>query len=173
LGQLPVAIHATVRGTPGVPADPSQFLGADILGRALRAVRAVARIHSGDCRLTLKGHQAPVRSVAVSSDGGTVVSGALDHTVRVWNARSGACLDADSSDDARGALAAQHLCPVESRHLVNHYRDDSRQPAFVRPLIAFGPFDQAYGLLAGDRIVAFTASGEAHWFTLRRRGASG
>ena len=36
-------------------------------------------------------------------------------------------------------------------------------------LIAPGNFDQAYGPLAGDTILAFTANGEAHWFRLRQR----
>ena len=36
-------------------------------------------------------------------------------------------------------------------------------------LIAPGNFDQAYGQLAGDTILAFTANGEAHWFRLRQR----
>ena len=36
-------------------------------------------------------------------------------------------------------------------------------------LIAPGNFAQAYGLLAGDTILAFTANGEAHWFRLRQR----
>ena len=36
-------------------------------------------------------------------------------------------------------------------------------------LIAPGPFWDALGPLFEDRIVAFTASGEAHWFRIRRR----
>ena len=34
-------------------------------------------------------------------------------------------------------------------------------------LIAAGNFSQAFGLLPGDTILAFTANGEAHWFRLR------
>jgi len=34
-------------------------------------------------------------------------------------------------------------------------------------LIAPGNFEQAYGPLAGDTMLAFTANGEAHWFRLR------
>ena len=36
-------------------------------------------------------------------------------------------------------------------------------------LIAPENFAQAYGPLAGDTILAFTANGEAHWFRLRQR----
>jgi hypothetical protein len=36
-------------------------------------------------------------------------------------------------------------------------------------LIAPGNFAEAYGLLAGDTILAFAANGEAHWFRLRCR----
>lgn len=39
---------------------------------------------NGD-RLTLAGHQAQVVSVAISADGGRIVSGSVDGTVRIWS----------------------------------------------------------------------------------------
>ena len=38
---------------------------------------------------TLKGHEGPIRSVALSTDGRTAVSGSDDHTVRLWDAQTG------------------------------------------------------------------------------------
>jgi hypothetical protein len=41
--------------------------------------------------------------------------------------------------------------------------------AVAESLLAPGPFAKAYGPLAGNTILAFTANGEAHWFRLRWR----
>ena len=46
----------------------------------------------GELLRTLKGHTGPVYSVAVSPDGGTIVSGSLDMTVRLRRAAGGALL---------------------------------------------------------------------------------
>ena len=40
---------------------------------------------------SLQGHADWVRSVAISSDSRTIVSGSDDKTVRVWDAASGQC----------------------------------------------------------------------------------
>jgi hypothetical protein len=44
---------------------------------------------SGKELLTLKGHSAPIRSVAFSPDGQRIVTGSEDRTARVWDASSG------------------------------------------------------------------------------------
>ena len=44
---------------------------------------------TGECRYSLMGHQGGVWSVALSTDGTTLASGASDSTVRIWDARTG------------------------------------------------------------------------------------
>jgi len=46
---------------------------------------------STTCTETLTGHSSDVRSVAVSRDGQTVVSGSSDNTIKVWDIKSGSC----------------------------------------------------------------------------------
>lgn len=43
------------------------------------------------CLMTLIGHTEVVTSVAFSGDGSTVVSGSDDQTIKVWDAKTGAC----------------------------------------------------------------------------------
>ena len=43
------------------------------------------------CLMTLLGHTQRVKSVAISGDGVTIVSGSSDKTVKVWDAQTGAC----------------------------------------------------------------------------------
>ena len=43
------------------------------------------------CLLTLSGHGDIVRCVAATPDGGTIISGSWDHTLRIWDNRTGAC----------------------------------------------------------------------------------
>jgi len=40
---------------------------------------------------TLEGHSDDVNSVALTADGGTVVSGSGDKTVKVWDLKSNTC----------------------------------------------------------------------------------
>jgi WD40 repeat protein len=47
---------------------------------------------SGDCLITLQGHQNSVRSCAWSPDGLRLLSGSDDNTLKVWDAESGECL---------------------------------------------------------------------------------
>ncbi|KAK5994039.1 Vegetative incompatibility HET-E-1-like protein [Cladobotryum mycophilum] len=44
------------------------------------------------CRQTLTGHTDPVHTVAFSMDGRQILSGSSDHTIRIWNASTGACI---------------------------------------------------------------------------------
>ena len=43
----------------------------------------------GQVLKVLEGHTLPVNSVAISTDGGKIVSGSEDNTVRVWSAETG------------------------------------------------------------------------------------
>ena len=43
------------------------------------------------CRMTLIEHTGDVFSVAISMDGTTIISGSADHTVKLWDTRTGAC----------------------------------------------------------------------------------
>ena len=46
---------------------------------------------TGECELTLEGHNRAVTSACFSPDGAKIVSASDDHTVRVWNAATGEC----------------------------------------------------------------------------------
>ena len=43
----------------------------------------------GQVLQVLEGHTADVKAIAISVDGGKIVSGGKDKTVRVWSAESG------------------------------------------------------------------------------------
>lgn len=135
------------------------------------------------CLMTLQGHTERVTSVALSGDGRTIVSGSYNNTVKVWDAESGVCR---ATHVWRSADAQAAWCSVgrldESRRLSTERgplqfpsgllpkaRRTDATAAVAERLIAPGNFNLAYGPLAGDTILAFTATGEAHWFRLRRR----
>lgn len=44
---------------------------------------------TGNRVLSFKGHTAPIRTIALSQDGNTLVSGSDDRTIKVWNALTG------------------------------------------------------------------------------------
>eukprot|EP00736_Rhodelphis_marinus_P008238 Rmarinus@m.27171 len=46
----------------------------------------------GETIKTLDGHEDQVRAVAFSSDGKNILSGSMDHSVRLWDTDSGTCL---------------------------------------------------------------------------------
>ena len=56
---------------------------------------------TGQERLTLKGHNGRVWSVAFSPDGTRIVSGSADKTLKVWDAETG-----QENADAQGHTAA-------------------------------------------------------------------
>jgi WD40 repeat protein len=61
---------------------------------------------SGRCVGTLEGHKEFVDCVAISPDGVWIASaGALDHTVRLWDWKSGACLQVIKHMDIPVSLA--------------------------------------------------------------------
>lgn len=43
------------------------------------------------CLMTLSGHGDVVRCVAATPEGSTILSGSWDHTIRIWDSRTGAC----------------------------------------------------------------------------------
>jgi WD40 repeat protein len=47
---------------------------------------------SGQCLLSLEGHEAEVLSIAFSPDGTSVVTASLDNTAKIWSTSSGECL---------------------------------------------------------------------------------
>ena len=112
--------------------------------------------------------------MALSGDGSTVVSGSFGRTVKVWDARAGACRATypHASPEARaawqsvGAWNDAARCDIVVGSLSIH------NPGGTAPLIVFGPFDQAYGPLVDDKILAFNGKGEAFWFQIRRRKGS-
>lgn len=129
---------------------------------------------TGACRSTLQGHTGPVIGVVISEDESMIVSGAGDSTVKVWDARAGAC-DAtypQGAPEARAAwLSAGAWNDAALYNIVEgslHIPDPHGGPE----LVAFGPFDQAYGPLVDDKILAFNGKGEAFWFQIRRRQGS-
>ena len=53
------------------------------------------------------GHAGPVRTLAFSSQGDRLASGGADHTVRTWDARTGALLAWDDGAPCLGAVGGQ------------------------------------------------------------------
>ena len=46
-------------------------------------------VSTGECLLTLRGHQDWVRSCCFSEDGSKVITGSYDGTVKVWDSYTG------------------------------------------------------------------------------------
>jgi len=69
---------------------------------------------TGKERRTLRGHRGGVNGCAVSPLGDTIVSASSDNTLKVWDARTGACL---STLNVNGRLVACAFHP-DGEHLV-------------------------------------------------------
>ncbi len=184
------ACRSTLRGHPNMVTSVALSVdGRTVVSGALDRTPKIWDSESGACRQTLQGHTGAIDCVALSADGRTIVSSSWDETLRVWDVESGACRATFSWDSAdahavwRGVGRLDELGRLSTeggplqyprRVLPNERRTDATTDA-ATCLIAPGNFAQAWGLLAGDTILAFTANGEAHWFRLRRRstGPSG
>jgi WD40 repeat protein len=63
----------------------------------------------------LRGHEGPVSEVAYTLDGRQIVSGSDDGTIRVWDARSGKCLEIiDGSGDVKAIAAGATKFPLRA-----------------------------------------------------------
>lgn len=75
-------------------------------------------IRMGKCVGTLEGHQWDVHSVAISPDGALIAStGFIDHTVRLWDWQSGACLQVIKHDEDASPISVA-FSPDGSRLVV-------------------------------------------------------
>ena len=64
-------------------------------------------VHTGEERLTLRGHTGEVFGCAISPAGDTIVSASDDHTLKVWDARTG-----EERRTLRGHSDAVHGCAI-------------------------------------------------------------
>ena len=89
-------------------------------------------LESGETILEFQGHENFVSALDWSRDGLFVASGSYDHTVRIWDATSGTCLDVFTADGAILDLAfspdSQYLAACDSfgfTHLFKIRKGDS------------------------------------------------
>jgi WD40 repeat protein len=62
-------------------------------------------LETGACERIFSGHNMGVTSVAVTADGGVILSGGKDGTLRVWDPASGAELARVANDAVVAAIA--------------------------------------------------------------------
>lgn len=64
----------------------------------------------GACLQILMGHSGHVNSVAFPSDGSCIASASGDYTIKIWDARSGACLQTLNAYSHSVALSPDEIC---------------------------------------------------------------
>lgn len=152
-------------------------------------------VETGECHLTNTITDCSPDTVAFSADERLLYSWPYDTSlgsdslVKVWDIETGACLAthhikstegqtllAEMKDESiqrrrkRGGLSAEVVSGnLVVNTVVNVLGSAVSATMPTQQLIAPGPFWDALGPLFEDRVVAFTASGEAHWFRILRR----
>lgn len=65
------------------------------------------------CRLTLRGHQGPVMSVAFNVDATLLATGSYDRSARIWRVQDGVCLQSlNGHSDGLNSVSFGNLAPV-------------------------------------------------------------
>ena len=101
---------------------------------------------SGKCLRTLEGHSGWVLACGYSPDGAYIVSGANDHTVKVWEARTGElCMTLLNAPDSQTAVLDERhnrilaASPGAWRYLGWRYFDPQANRLRILPAEHFGP----------------------------------
>ena len=102
------------------------------------------------------------------------VERSVEKTVKVWDARTGACRATypDASPKARAAWQSVRVQNDAARCDIVAGSLRIPDPDVATSLVVFGPFRNAVGPLVDDKILAFNGKGEAFWFQIRRRKGS-
>jgi hypothetical protein len=84
-------LTATLRGHQSIVKDVKVTVdGKKIISGSDDRTIKVWNIETGECLLTLEGHQSHVESLAVTAD--KIISGSNDGTIKVWSLETGVCL---------------------------------------------------------------------------------
>ena len=105
LAQAAVAVAAPVRQQEGVSSYSPEFFAAQQPGTAIDMLNRLPGF-TLDTGASVRGFEGAgdfMNSVAVSPDGGIVVAGGHDGTLRVWNGKNGERLNAFASSPEKPA----------------------------------------------------------------------